>query len=75
MPAGRCPTQGLSKGLDPSKDVLAWPTAESVTGNLWIRLCRPDSETPLQGPWRCRNTCWAPSFGALSPETGCGALL
>lgn len=59
MPAGHCPTRGLSKGLDPSEDVLAWPTAESVTGNLRIRLCKSDSETPPQGPRRCKkNTRW-----------------
>lgn len=76
LPAGHCPTQGLSKGLDPSKDVSAWPTAESVPGNLWIRLYESDLETPPQGPqWRRKNSHCPPRPGALSPEVGGRALL
>lgn len=76
LPAGHRPAQGLSKGLDPSKDVSAWPTAESVPGNLRIRLCGSDSETPLQGPqWLRMNSHCPPRPGALSPEVGGRALL
>lgn len=76
LPAGHCPAQGLSKGLDPSKDVSAWPTAESVPGNLRIRLCGSDSETPPQGPqWLRMNSHCPPRPGALSPEVGGRALL
>ena len=65
LPAGHCPTQGLSKGLDPSKDESAWPTAESVPGNLRSRLCRSDSETLPQGPqWHRKNSRCSPRPGA-----------